>query len=99
VDYLPDSFTYPGSFPALIKLRLAECVKLVEFPEVHEGALPKLRKLDLRGCKSLGSLPLSLKFLTSLRELSVARCQNTLKDACRTNCKNSETWSKFDIQY
>jgi Leucine-rich repeat (LRR) protein len=58
LKYLPRSFTCRGAFPALITFQLCCCSRLVEFPEVDEGALPKLRTLDLSDCKSLGSLPL-----------------------------------------
>jgi hypothetical protein len=60
LEYLPRSFTRPGAFPALIEFELQRCRWLVEFPEVDEGALPKLQTLDLSYCLSLGSLPLSL---------------------------------------
>ncbi len=98
LDYLPNSFTEHGAFPALIKFGLRGCEKLVKFPDVYEGALPKLRRLDFSACISLESLPLSLQFLTSLRELIVSECEDTLKDCCRTNCENSQIWSGFDIQ-
>jgi len=74
------------------------CWRLVEFPEVDEGALPKLRILDFGYCDSLGSLPLSLEVLTSLRTLDLSGCEKTtLKDSCRTNCEKSSIWRRFDI--
>jgi hypothetical protein len=99
LEYLPRSFTCCGAFPALIWLKLGACASLVEFPEVDEGALPKLRKLDFSGCCSLEDLPLSLEVLTSLRKLTVEDCKDTLKDSCRTNCQKSPIWRRFDIQY
>jgi disease resistance protein RPS2 len=63
---IPSSFTRPGAFPALAQLRI-DARKLVEFPDVQKGALPKLRKLDLHGCISLERLP-SLEFLPSLEQ-------------------------------
>jgi len=42
LEYLPRSFTCCGAFPALIAFQLNDC-PLVEFPEVDEGALPKLQ--------------------------------------------------------
>ncbi len=99
LEYLPSSFTCRGAFPALIKFRLRACPRLVEFPEVHEGALPQLQTLDFSGCESLGTLPLSLEVLTSLRKLIVSDCDLTLQDSCRTNCENSSIWRRFDIQY
>ncbi len=98
LEYLPRSFTCCGAFPALIRFRLHDCL-LVEFPEVDEGALPKLQTLDFTGPYSLGSLPLSLEVMTSLRELILWECQDTLKDSCRTNCEKSSIWRSFNIQY
>jgi hypothetical protein len=97
LEYLPDSFTYPGAFPALIKLGISWCA-LVRFPEVREGALPELQKLDFTGCYSLKDLPLSLEFLTNLRQLIVSECNDTVKSFCRRYCKISEAWRKFEIK-
>jgi Leucine-rich repeat (LRR) protein len=99
LEYLPSSFTCGGAFPALRECRLCHCGRLVEFPEVDEGALPKLQTLDFSGCGSLGTLPLSLQVLTSLRNLILWDCEETLKDSCRTNCEKSSIWRTFDIQY
>jgi hypothetical protein len=99
LDYLPSSFTCRGAFPALIRFQLYMCSTLVEFPEVHEGALPQLQTLDLSGCESLGTLPLSLELLTSLRNLLLWDCDLPLQDSCRTNCEKSSIWSRFHIQY
>jgi Leucine-rich repeat (LRR) protein len=99
LEYLPSSFTCRGAFPALIKFQLGGCLTLVEFPEVHEGALPKLRTLDFIGSESLGTLPLSLELLPSLRKLILLGCDLTLQDTCRTNCEKSSIWRRFDIQY
>jgi Leucine-rich repeat (LRR) protein len=99
LEYLPRSFTCRGAFPALVEFRLCHCWRLVEFPEVDEGALPKLQTLDFSGCESLGTLPLSLEVLTSLRNLILWDCDQTLKDCCRTNCVKSSIWRRFDIRY
>jgi Leucine-rich repeat (LRR) protein len=99
LEYLPSSFTRRGAFPALIKFQLYWCSMLVEFSEVDEGALPQLRTLDFSGCESLGTLPLSLEVLTSLRKLIVSDCDLTLKDSCRKYCEKSSIWSGFHIQY
>jgi hypothetical protein len=56
-EYLPRSFTCCGTFPALVKLEIMDWTELVEFPEVDEGAFPKLQALHLWSCKSLGSFP------------------------------------------
>jgi leucine-rich repeat protein SHOC2 len=98
LEYLPRSFTRPGAFPALIKFLL--CLRgLVEFPEVDEGALPKLRTLNFSRCSSLGSLPVSLEVLTSLRKLILFKCGETVEDSYRTNCEKSSIWRRFDIRY
>jgi Leucine-rich repeat (LRR) protein len=98
LEYLPRSFTCSGAFPALIMFRIAY-LSLVEFPEVDEGALPKLQTLHFIDCQSLETLPLSLKVLTSLNELGLWHCKETLKDSCRTNCEKSSIWRRFDIRY
>jgi len=89
LKYLPRSFTHYGAFPALIRLNLS-CCNLVEFPEVDEGALPKLKTLDLTGCKSLTSIPDSLNFVTSLNKLIVVDCEWYV-------CEMSSTWKMRDI--
>ncbi|CAK9879438.1 unnamed protein product, partial [Sphagnum jensenii] len=85
LEYLPRSFTCCGAFPALVRIRLDFCGKLVEFPEVDEGALPRLQILDLSFCYSLRSLPLSLELLTSFRELDLLGVCGSLKRA-RVSC-------------
>jgi Leucine-rich repeat (LRR) protein len=97
-EYLPRSFTCCGAFPALVRIQLCACEKLVEFPEVDEGALPRLQILDLNNCYSLRSLPLSLELLTSLRELDLSYCEKAF-DSCRTNCEKSPIWRRLEIRY
>jgi Leucine-rich repeat (LRR) protein len=96
---LPRTFTHRAAFPALVKLYIVNCWKLVVFHDVDEGALPKLRTLDLSGSRSLESLPLSLEVLTSLKKLILEDCLNSLKDVCRKNCEKSSRWRRLDIQY
>jgi hypothetical protein len=98
LEYLPRSFTCCGAFPALTEFLIGYCRSLVEFPEVDEGALPKLRRLEFNGCESLETLPLSLEVLTSLRKLILLDCEETLEDSCRTNCEKSPIWRRFYIQ-
>jgi disease resistance protein RPS2 len=98
LEYLPRSFTCCGAFPALVRIELRSCEKLVEFPEVDEGALPRLQILDLSFCDSLRSLPLSLELLTSLRELDLSYCEKAF-DSCRTNCEKSPIWRRLHIRY
>jgi disease resistance protein RPS2 len=97
LEYLPRSFTCCDTFPALIVFQIYYCSSLVEFPDVDEGALPKLRSLEFHCCFSLGTLPLSLEVLTSLRKLIVSYCKETVKDSCRINCEKSSIWRSFDI--
>ncbi|KAH8956158.1 hypothetical protein BDL97_07G024800 [Sphagnum fallax] len=98
LEYLPRSFTCCGAFPALVRIKLGSCEKLVEFPEVDEGALPRLQILDLSHCDSLRSLPLSLELLTSLRELDLEGSEKAF-DSCRTNYEKSPIWRRLDIRY
>jgi hypothetical protein len=98
LEYLSRSFTCRGAFPALINCRLFHCSSLAEFPEVDEGALPKLRTLEFDWCRSLETLPLSLEVLTSLRRLILSFVDERLIDSCRRNCEKSTLWSKLDIQ-
>jgi hypothetical protein len=99
IEYLPRSFTCSDAFPALIHFSMISCWRLVEFPEVDEGALPKLRRLEFKYCESLGTLPFSLEVLTSLRTLVVGTCRERMKHACRINCEKSSIWRSFDIKY
>ncbi len=98
LEYLPSSFTCRGAFPALREFLLEDCKSLVEFPEVHEGALPKLQLLDMRACYSLRSLPLSLEVLPSLRELIVSYCKKTIRDSYWRNCKKSSIWRNLYVE-
>jgi Leucine-rich repeat (LRR) protein len=93
---IPSSFTSRNAFPALIFLELS-CPELVKFPEVEQGALPKLRTLKFFFCEFLQSLPLSLDLLISLRELTLVNCNYALSYSCRINCENSLIWKKFVI--
>ncbi len=100
LKFLPRSFTCCGAFPALIKLNLS-CRSLVEFPEVDEGALPKLQTLDLNGCQSLESVPPSLVHLKSLRSVIVVDCEWYISEMSsrwekRDIIKMSSTWEKRD---
>jgi len=98
LKYLPNSFTHRGAFPALITLKLS-CYELVEFPEVDQGALPKLRTIDFNGCHSLETLPLSLEILPNFSSLIVDDCTNILQNSCRANCLKSAIWSNWNINY
>ncbi|CAN5954589.1 unnamed protein product [Sphagnum jensenii] len=91
LKYLPKSFTCCGAFPALINLKI-NCTRLVEFPEVEDGALSKLRILEFSCCHSLKTLPLSLNYLTSLKKLILSICPKTLYESCMQNCEKAAVW-------
>jgi hypothetical protein len=97
LEYLPKSFTSCNAFPALIKFKIILCENIVEFPEVDGGALPNLRTLGFILCHSLGSLPLSLQLLPSLRKMLVLYCGETMKDSCRINCEKSSIWRSLAL--
>jgi hypothetical protein len=97
LEYLPSSFTCCGTFPALVELNL-HCCELVEFPEVDEGAMSKLRILNLAGCSSLKTLPLSLERLPSLNSL-IMDDMDILRKSYRINCDRSAIWSKWHIRF
>jgi hypothetical protein len=91
LKYLPKSFTRCGAFPALINLKI-HCLGLVEFPEVENGALSKLRILQFGTCFALKTLPLSLNYLTSLKKLILSDCPDILYISCMQNCENAAVW-------
>jgi len=91
LKYLPKSFTRCGAFPALINLSI-KCSGLVEFPEVKDGALSKLRKLQFDDCYFLETLPLSLNRLTSLKKLVLYCCPDILYESCMQNCEKAAVW-------
>jgi Leucine-rich repeat (LRR) protein len=97
LEYLPKSFTSCNAFPGLIGFKIYHCDSLVEFPEVDEGALPNLRVLKFFMCDSLGSLPLSLEVLPSLRKILLFCCGETMEDSCRINCDKSSIWRSLDM--
>jgi disease resistance protein RPS2 len=88
----PKSFTLSGNFPALIKFQI-RCANVIKFPEVEAGALPKLRTLQFRDCDSLKTLPLSLKFLTSLKNLILEDCPEELEDFCIPNFEQTTIYN------
>jgi Leucine-rich repeat (LRR) protein len=96
LKYLPNSFTRCGGFPALINLKIL-CGGLVEFPEVEEGAVSKLRILQFSGCSLLETLPLSLNNLTSLKRLILSTCRQKLYESCMQNWEKSAEWSIYEF--
>ncbi|CAK9223296.1 unnamed protein product [Sphagnum troendelagicum] len=97
ITKLPGSFTRMGGFPTLEIFDLYECEKLTEFPEVEEGAMPKLRELGLIGCICLQSLPLSLSLLSNVQELDVSDCNDNLLTFCKVNFRDSPIWKSFTV--
>jgi Leucine-rich repeat (LRR) protein len=91
LKYLPKSFTRCGAFPALINLKI-DCTGLVEFPEVEDGALSKLRILQFYACYSLETLPVSLNYLTSLKKLILRGCRKKLYESCMQNSEKAAVW-------
>jgi hypothetical protein len=94
IKELPQSFTHQGAFPAL-KLFILGQSKLVEFPEVEEGAMPKLQCLDLYGCICLHTLPASMSLLTSIQTIDLGSKNEKLITFCKTNFKNSQIRKSF----
>ncbi|CAK9860278.1 unnamed protein product [Sphagnum jensenii] len=79
---LPDSFTSLDAFPSLKELNCLHS-GLVEFPEVEDGAMPKLQILNLNQT-DIKSLPDTLIYLKSLEVVYI--CHDDL-------CKKFEnTW-------
>jgi hypothetical protein len=73
------------------------CHKLVEFPKVDEGALPKLRTMQINS-NSLQTLPLSLELLTNLRNLTIYNGIDKLENSCRENWQQSTIWRKWNMK-
>jgi len=85
IKKLPDSFTSSDAFPSL---KILDCLgsELVEFPEVEDGAMPKLRILNL-DCKNIKSLPDTLKNLKNLKVVYIWK--GRFDDLCE---KFENTW-------
>jgi hypothetical protein len=96
IKELPQSFTRQGAFPALNLFNLAQS-KLVEFPEVEEGAMPKLQSLDFDDCIFLHTLPASISLLTSIQTIDLGSKNEKLITSCKTNFKNSTIRKSFIV--
>jgi hypothetical protein len=96
IKKLPQSFTHRGAFPALNNFILRQS-KLVEFPEVEEGAMPKLRSLDFIGCIFLHSLPASLSLLTNIGTIWLGSENEKLITSCKTNFRNLPIQKNFIV--
>jgi hypothetical protein len=96
IKELPQSFTHGGAFPALTLFNLQQS-KLVEFPEVEEGAMPKLQSLNFDGCEFLHTLPTSISFLTTIQTITLESKNEKLITSCKTNFRNSIIWKSFIV--
>jgi Leucine-rich repeat (LRR) protein len=82
IEKLPNSFTSSDAFPSLKQFNCRSC-GLVEFPEVEDGAMPKLQILNIHNT-NMKSLPDTLIYLKNLEIVFI--CHNDL-------CKKFEnTW-------
>ena len=58
-------------------LNMRGCKNILSFSELEEGDLPSLVSWDLRGCKKLQNVPVSIKNLKGrLKNLDVRQCPN-----------------------
>jgi hypothetical protein len=96
IKELPQSFTRRGAFPALDLFDVAQS-KLVEFPEVEEGAMPKLQSLDFNDCIFLHTLPASISLLTNIQTIDLGSKNEKLITSCKTNFKNSTIRKKIIV--
>jgi hypothetical protein len=96
IKELPQSFTQRGAFPALNLFNLGQS-KIVEFPEVEEGAMPKLQWLDFDDCVFLHTLPASISLLTSIQTIILGSKNEKLMTSCKTNFRNSTIQKTFIV--
>ncbi len=96
IKKLPQSFTHRGAFPALNIFDLRQS-KLVEFPDVEEGAMPKLQWLDFDDCIFHHSLPASISLLTSIHTIELGSKNEKLITSCNTNFRNSPIRKSFIV--
>ncbi|CAM6059447.1 unnamed protein product [Sphagnum tenellum] len=94
IKELPRSFTRRGAFPTL-KLFDLRHSGLAEFPEVEEGAMPKLQWLDFDDCIFLHTLPASISLLISIQTVNLGSRNEKLMTSCKTNFRNSTIWGAF----
>jgi Leucine-rich repeat (LRR) protein len=96
IKELPQSFTHRSAFPALNLFNLAQS-KLVQFPEVEEGAMPKLQWLDFDDCIFLHTLPASISLLTNIQTIDLGSKNEKLITFCKTNFRNSTIRKSFIV--
>nr|POE96993.1 disease resistance rpp8-like protein 3 [Quercus suber] len=82
-----------NSFPQLRVLKLWKLEELEDWI-VEEGALSRLRDLEIRSCASLHKLPDGLQHVKTLQELKISNMQREFTE--RTKDSNSEDWFKIE---
>ncbi|KAH8956553.1 hypothetical protein BDL97_07G045100 [Sphagnum fallax] len=96
IKELPQSFTHRGAFPALTLFNLGQS-QLAEFPELEEGAMPKLQWLDFDDCAFLHTLPASISLLTSIQTINLGTKNEKLITSCKANFTNLPIWKSFHV--
>ena len=81
-----------NSFPQLRILRLWKLEGLEDWI-VQEGALPRLRVLQIRSCSRLHNLPDGLQHVKTLQELILSNMPTKFTERIK-DC-NSEDWAKI----
>ncbi|CAK9184145.1 unnamed protein product, partial [Ilex paraguariensis] len=69
-------------FPQLKKLELVDLSNLQKW-RVDKGAMPKLSTLIIFSCARLQRVPVRLKFITTLQELSIGNMPNEFTERIR----------------
>ncbi|KAF3961834.1 hypothetical protein CMV_013582 [Castanea mollissima] len=82
-----------SSFPQLRVLKLWKLEELEDWI-VEEGALSRLRDLEIRSCASLHKLPDGLQHVKTLQELKISNMPMDFTE--RTKDSNSEDWFKIE---
>ncbi|XP_030937643.1 probable disease resistance RPP8-like protein 2 isoform X1 [Quercus lobata] len=82
-----------NSFPQLRVLKLWKLEELEDWI-VEEGALSRLRDLEIRSCASLHKLPDGLQHVKTLQELKISNMPMEFTE--RTKDSNSEDWFKIE---
>ena len=81
-----------NGFPQLRVLKLWMLEKLENWT-VEEGALSRLRDLEIRSCASLHKLPDGLQHVKTLQELKLSNMPREFTE--RIKGSNSEDWGKI----
>jgi hypothetical protein len=97
IKELPQSFTRRGAFPALKFFDLRQS-GLAKFPEVEEGAMPKLQCLDFDEC-ILHTLPASISLLTSIQTINLGSKNEKLITSCKANFTNLPISKSFNVDW